>query len=132
MSPSTAQARRLVLLSVLTMFAVNAYRGRLSTADVTVTKRLWGTGMVAIMLGFLADLAPQVAGPFAVLAALGLVTRSGDAAFTNLLGHASGRVASGPSSGISSGVPAGATGGGGGSGSAARNSPQRSATSGGK
>lgn len=125
MSPTAAQARRLVLLSVLTMLAVNTFRGRLSTADVTVTKRLWGTGMLAIMLGFLADVAPQVAGPFAVLAALGLVTHTGDAAFTNLLGHASGRVASGPSSGVSSGVPKGATGGGGGSGQAAGNSPQR-------
>lgn len=128
MNASTAQARRVVLLSVLVLFAVNTYRGRLSTADVTVTKRLWGTGMLAVMLGFAADLAPQVAGPFAALIALSLFTKTGDAAFTNLLGHASGRVASGPTSGISSGAPAGATGGGGGSGSAARNSPQRSST----
>lgn len=101
------QSRRIVLVSVLAMLLINTFRGRLSTSDVTVSKRLWGTGMVAIMLGFLADVAPTIAGPLAALSALGLASRSGDAAFSNLLGAAGTRSPSAPRT-----TPGGTTAGG--------------------
>lgn len=87
-----AQARRLVLISVFAMLAISAYRGKLTSGSggVGFLKRLWGVGVVAIMLGLLADVAPTVAGPFAVLIVVGMLTNGGDKAIQNFLGKASG------------------------------------------
>lgn len=87
---SPAQAQRLVLISVFALLGIATYRGKLSDAKVTATKRLWGTGVLAIMLGLAADVAPQVAGPFAVLIVVGSLTSGGDKALTNFLGKISG------------------------------------------
>ncbi len=96
-----ASARRTVLISIVALLALNTYKGRLSTQDVTTTKRLWGTGVVGIMLSLLADVAPNVAGPFAALVVLGSLTNGGDKALQNLLGKASGRTIA-PTAGSSS------------------------------
>ena len=97
MNIEPTQARRLVLISVFAMLAISAYRGKLtsSTQGVGFLKRMWGVGVVAIMLGLLADVAPTVAGPFAVLIVLGMLTHGGDQALTNFLGKASGAGGSG-------------------------------------
>lgn len=87
-----AKARRMVLVSVFGLLAIAAYRGRLtgSGADVPFAKRVWGVGVVAIILGITADFAPQIAGPFAVLMVVGSLTKGGDQAIQNFLGKASG------------------------------------------
>ena len=90
MNVTPASARRWVLISVFGLLAIAAYRGKLSTTDVSFTKRLWGTGVLAIMLGLVADVAPQIAGPFAVLVLVGSFTNGGDQAIQNLLGKVSG------------------------------------------
>ena len=88
MDVSTGTARRWVLVSVTGMLIINAYRGKLGSEPIA--KRLWGTGLLAIMLGFAADTVPQVAGPFAILLLLGTLTTGGDNAIQAILGKASG------------------------------------------
>ena len=83
-----ATARKLVLISVFGLLIIATYKGR--TGTVPTSTRLWGTGWLAIMLGIAADLAPGVAGPFALLILAGSLTNGGDKAFTNLLSRAGG------------------------------------------
>jgi ABC-type Co2+ transport system permease subunit len=83
------QAQRYVLISVFGLLIVAAYRGKLSDNKESFSKRLWGTGVLAIMLGLVADVAPQIAGPFAALILLGSLTTGGDKALNNFLGKAS-------------------------------------------
>ena len=90
MHPSTQQAKKYVLVSVLGLLVIATYRGNLCDSKVTFAKRLWGAGVLAIMLGLLADVAPQVAGPFAILTLLGSLTNGGDEAINNALGKVSG------------------------------------------
>ena len=91
---SPAQAQRLVLISVFGLLAIATYRGKLSDARVTTSKRLWGTGVLAVMLGLAADVAPQVAGPFALLVLVGSFTSGGDKAIQNFLGKVGGQSSS--------------------------------------
>ena len=84
----TATARRFVLVSVTGMLIINAYRGKLGNEPIA--KRLWGTGMLAVLLGFTADLAPPLAGLFAILLLVGTLSESGDKAIQNILGKAAG------------------------------------------
>ena len=81
-------ARRLVLVSLLGLLALAAYRGSLTSGDLA--KRLWGVGMLGLMLTVAADFAPTVAGPFALLVFLGYASAGGDAAIENVLGKISG------------------------------------------
>lgn len=86
-----AGARRIVLLSTFALVAIAAYRNKSgSGADVGFSRRVWGVGVVAIMLSLAADVAPQIAGPFAALMVLGSLTHGGDQAIQNFLGRASG------------------------------------------
>ena len=78
-----ATARKLVLLSVMGLLIIATYKGR--TGKVPTSTRLWGTGWLAIMLGVAADVAPQVAGPFALLILAGSITSGGDKVLTDLL-----------------------------------------------
>jgi hypothetical protein len=75
----------MVLVGTFALLAINIYRGRKGETDIATYKRLWGTGVVGLMLSVLADFAPQIAGPFAVLIVLGSLTKNGDAVFTNAL-----------------------------------------------
>lgn len=97
MNTTSAQAQRYVLISVIGLLVIAAYRGKLDTAQLPFAKRLWGTGVLAIILGLVADVAPQIAGPFSILILVGSVTNGGDKALHNFLGKASG--SSSPSSG---------------------------------
>ena len=94
MNVTTTQARKYVLISVFGLVAIAAYKGNLADSQVSFSKRLWGTGVLAIMLGLAADVAPSIAGPFAVLVLVGSFTSGGDKAIQNILGKVSG---SGPS-----------------------------------
>lgn len=78
------QARKLVLVSIGAVLVMNVYRAR--REDGSLYKRLWGTGVLGVMLSLAADFAPSIAGPFALLVALGMFTNGGDQAFQNLLG----------------------------------------------
>lgn len=90
LSVSKGTARKMVLVATFGLAVVNIYRVRKpnerAPRDVTTYRRLWGTGVVGVMLAVLADFAPQVAGPFAVLVLLGSLTNGGDAALQNALG----------------------------------------------
>ena len=90
MNMSPQQAQRLVLISVFGLLVIAAYRGNLSNENESLWKRLWGTGVLAIMLGLVADVAPTIAGPFAVLILAGSVTNGGDKALHNFLGKLGG------------------------------------------
>jgi hypothetical protein len=87
---------------VFGLLIIAAYRGKLSDSQESVWKRLWGTGVLAIMLGIVADIAPQVAGPFSLLILVGSVTNGGDKALHNFLDRVSG--------GSTGTTPSGATG----------------------
>ena len=80
------KAKQTVLVSMLALIAINLYRVK---SDGSMYKRLWGTGVVGVFLSILADFAPAIAGPFAVLTVLGSLTNGGDKALQNLLGGAS-------------------------------------------
>ena len=101
-----ATARKLVLLSVMGLLVVATFKGK--SGKVPTSTRLWGTGWLAVMLGVAADVAPQIAGPFALLILAGSLTNGGDKAFTNLLDKAG--ASSGPThSGGGHSIPPGPT-----------------------
>ena len=50
---------------------------------------MWATGVVGLMLSLLADFAPTIAGPFAILTVLGSLTSGGDKALASLFGAVS-------------------------------------------
>jgi len=80
------QSRKLVLVSVAVILALNVYRS--GREPGSLYKRLWGTGVLGVALSIVADFAPQVAGPFAMLVALGLFTRHGDEVMQQVTGRA--------------------------------------------
>ena len=96
MNLSPQQARRWVLLSLVGLLGLAAYRGNLA-GDRGLSYRLWGVGMLGLMLSAAADFVPQLAGPFAVLVLLGYATAGGDKAIENVLGKVSGQAAAAPS-----------------------------------
>lgn len=87
MSPDTA--RRLVLVSLISLLVMATYKGS-KPGDEGTLKRLWGVGVLGIFLSVSADFAPSLAGMFALLVALGYATSGGDAAIQNVLGKVSG------------------------------------------
>jgi hypothetical protein len=86
---SPQAARRWVLVSMVLLLGMAAYKGA-KPGDVGMFKRLWGVGMLGLMLSAAADFVPQLAGPFAVLVVLGYATEGGDKAIENVLGKVSG------------------------------------------
>lgn len=76
------QSKQMVLVSALALIAIAVYRQQGDPG--TLFKRVWGTGALTVMLSLVADFAPTVAGPFAVVAVLGALTHGGDSALTNL------------------------------------------------
>ena len=107
MTDSPAQAQRLVLISVFALLGIAAYRGNLADAQVPLEKRLWGSGVLAVMLGLLADVAPKIAGPFALLIVVGSLTSGGDAAIQGFLGKVSGGSSSSSGKGGGGGAASG-------------------------
>lgn len=92
---SPAAARKLVLVSMLGLLAIAFYRARNPEADVNLYRRLWGVGVLGVMLSIVADFAPQVGGPFALLVLLGSLTNGGDRALQNALGNVGRRLPAG-------------------------------------
>lgn len=86
MNPSRVQARKLVLVSMGGLLLIAAYRQAKGEDTGSVYKRLWGVGVLSVMLSVLADFAPTIAGPFALLTLLGSFSAGGDKAIQNLLG----------------------------------------------
>lgn len=87
MNASKVQARKMVLVSAFALAAISIYRDRSSSnAGHDTFKSLWGVGVVALLLSLLADFAPTIAGPFAVLVVLGSLTNGGDQVIQNALG----------------------------------------------
>lgn len=83
-----ALARRLVLVSIGWMAGVALYDSRARGSGNTF-KRMWGVGVIGLMLSLAADVAPQIAGPFAALTALGVTfSPNGEQALLNFLGGA--------------------------------------------
>lgn len=89
MSISPQTARRWVLVSMVLLLVMGAYKGT-KPGDVGMAKRLWGIGMLGTMLSVAADFVPALAGPFALLVVMGYATTGGDKALTNVLGKVSG------------------------------------------
>lgn len=89
MSPSRVQARKMVLVSAFLLAAISVYRDRKSGAGDTF-RSLWGVGVVSLVLSILADFAPTIAGPFAMLTVLGSLTDGGANLIDRALGKASG------------------------------------------
>ncbi len=81
---SSQQAKQTVLVAMLILIAISVYRQKADPG--TLYKRVWGTGVLGLMLSLLADFAPAIAGPFAVVTVLGTMTKGGDKALLNLLG----------------------------------------------
>lgn len=93
MRPDPTTAKRWVLLSILGLLVMAAYRdatGKSSGGGEGFFRRLWGVGVLGTMLTVAADFAPTVAGPFAILVLLGYATAGGDKAIQNVLGKVSG------------------------------------------
>jgi hypothetical protein len=85
-SVDKATARKMVLVGTLVLAGINVYRSKKGTGtSVSFYKRMWGTGVVGVMLATLADFAPQVAGPFIVLVDGIMLTKYGDGLFGNAL-----------------------------------------------
>lgn len=81
------QARKMVLASLAVVAFVSLYRDHKKTdAGQQGTFRvLWGVAVVGMFLSLLADFLPTIAGPFAVLVALGSFTHGGDQALAKVL-----------------------------------------------
>lgn len=95
MTPDKVQARKMVLVSTFLLAAVSVYKNK----DTNSTfKSLWGVGVVGLVLSLLADFAPSIAGPFAVLVVLGSLTEKGNNLIQSALGKAAGTTGTAPPS----------------------------------
>lgn len=92
------QARKVVLVSIFLLAAIGIYRDRSSETPAGTFRRLWGVGVVGMMLSLAADFVPQLAGPFAGLIVLGSLTHGGD----KLIESALGAISKAPGSGAAS------------------------------
>lgn len=80
------QAKRIVLVSMGLLLAIGFYRAKQGETGGVTYKRIWGVGVMALLLSMLADFVPSIAAPFAVLVVLGSLTHGGDQALQNVLG----------------------------------------------
>ena len=74
-----ATARKLVLASLGTMFAVIAVRSAQGKEKGSTFRRLWATGTLALLLGAAADFIPDIAGPLALLIGITYIMGAEDA-----------------------------------------------------
>jgi hypothetical protein len=79
----------MVLVSIVLLLGMGVYKSA-KPGDVGMAKRLWGVGMLGLILSFAADFVPTLAGPFALLIVMGYATDGGDKAIGNVLGKVSG------------------------------------------
>lgn len=72
MNVDKGQARKMVLVGIGLFAAIEFYKGKGAGF-----KQIWNIGFVGFILTLLADFAPTIAGPFAILLALGAFTGKG-------------------------------------------------------
>lgn len=82
---SKVQARKLVLVMVAVLFALNIYHETKGQTKVGFYKRVWATGFVGLMLAILADFAPGIAGPLALVVVLSQLPEKGNDLFLSKL-----------------------------------------------
>jgi hypothetical protein len=75
-----ADARRFVVAALIVLIVVSV----LAERGAPKPRTFIAAGAVFLILGFMADFVPVVAGPFAVLVAITAVLTRGDLAFGNL------------------------------------------------
>lgn len=83
--------RKLVLVSIAVLAIVAVYRERQGEGG-SLYKRLWGLGVIGVVLSILSDFVPQITGPFAVLMVLGSLTSGGDKAIQGALSTVGARI----------------------------------------
>lgn len=76
----------MVLVSSFLLILISVYRNRKNENQADTFRRLWATGVVAFLLSALADFAPTIAGPFAMLTVLGWFVKDGTQLVDNALG----------------------------------------------
>jgi hypothetical protein len=74
---------------MVALLGIAYYRSTRGENTGSTYKRLWGVGVVGIFLSVLADFAPSIAGPFAVLTVLGSLTNGGEKALQQILNRGS-------------------------------------------
>ena len=89
--------RKLVLVSIAVLAIIAVYRERQGDGG-SLYKRLWGLGVIGVVLSILSDFVPQITGPFAVLLVLGSLSRGGDKAIQSALASVGSRIPAGASS----------------------------------
>lgn len=92
---TSESARKLVLVSMLLLAAISYYRVRQGDQGA-LYKRLWGVGVIGLVLSVAADFVPGLAGPFSLLVLLGSLTNGGDQAIQGALSGVANRVPTAP------------------------------------
>lgn len=95
MTPDKVQARKMVLVSAFLLAGIAVYRDR-SRGTSDTFHALWGVGVISMLLSILADFAPTIAGPFAVLTVLGSLTSGGTSIIDRALGTVSAKQGAAP------------------------------------
>lgn len=85
MTPDKVQARKMVLVGVLLLAIIGVYRDRSKETKQGTFRVIWATAVVGLFLSLLADFLPTIAGPFALLIVLGLLSKNGEKTFENIL-----------------------------------------------
>jgi hypothetical protein len=88
----------MVLVGIFVLLLVSVYKNRQTETPATTFRVVWGVSVVGMFLSLLADFLPQIAGPFALLVALGSITNGGE----KVLEQALGVIAPAPAKGSSS------------------------------
>lgn len=86
MTPDKVTARKMVLIGVVGLAVISVYRDHHGQSSAGTFRVMWGVGVVGMFLSLLADFAPTLAGPFALLVLLGSLTSGGDQALQKILG----------------------------------------------
>jgi hypothetical protein len=74
-------ARQLVILALVTTLLVSI----VNTGGLPKPRLFIAGAFLFLVLGFLADFAPELAGPFAILLVVGVLLNSGEGAFGRLV-----------------------------------------------
>jgi hypothetical protein len=78
-----AESKRLVLLAAIVIAGA-----QIAKPSLNMFESLWAAGALVIALSAVADVAPQVAGPLALLCALAILTGGGSAALGGVVSKA--------------------------------------------
>lgn len=84
---SKVTARKMVLLAVFVLFALNLFHEQRGDSKYGFYRRIYSTAFVGFFLALVADFAPQIAGPLAVVIVLSQVPRKGNVALQSTIGR---------------------------------------------